>query len=191
MAVLGALFELASSLYDVVYSLSVETDSNSTDALRAETAARTGLGFVAIGSGNFGVYDDFVDGIGKNAVKKSDVLHRYVTRESDRVLNGTATGVNLSEERLRHIMSRHTVGGREVNKTSSIFDYGVDIRALTEGAQGMPIIRMNNQRYQITYNTGSRVGIDVATGQPTSLITVITEPDGYVYTAYPGLPKSK
>ena len=70
----------------------------------------------------------------------------------------------------------------------SKFNRDEDIRALIEAGSQQPMVNQANGRRARTFRAGHEIGLDRTTGKQTDLMTVITESDGTLVTAFPGEP---
>jgi hypothetical protein len=50
------------------------------------------------------------------------------------------------------------------------------------------MVQQGNGNFARTWDAGRSIGIDRVTGQQTSVMTVITRPNGELVTAFPGRP---
>jgi RHS repeat-associated protein len=127
-------------------------------------------------------------------------VHKIVTllgRRSTSIVNqpnvrqlsgqGRVTGINVSEDGLSHVLERHTIGGTR-NAGKSIFGATEDIGALIQNGSNIPRVPQAGGNFQRVVDAGRTIGIDVATGQPTSVYTIITSEADELITAFPGLP---
>jgi hypothetical protein len=96
-------------------------------------------------------------------------------------------GIKVTERGLRHISKRHTAGG-ERTAGKSIFKESEDIAVLIRDAESVAPVRQAGGNFQRTRDAGRVIGIDRATGQPTSVYTVITDAADELVTAFPGIP---
>lgn len=74
-----------------------------------------------------------------------------------------------------------------MNKNASLFLDGEDIAALIQAAEAVAFTGMPRNRRQRVVDAGRSIGIDVRSGQATSLYTVITDAQDVMMTAFPGL----
>lgn len=119
----------------------------------------------------------FVRGLGRG-------LKCLVRGGSGRAARG---GINVSQRGLTHVLERHAAGGaRTAGK--SIFNQGEDIAGLIRGAESVGPVQQVGGNFQRIVDAGRAIGIDRATGQPTSVYTVITNAAGDLVTAFPGIP---
>jgi hypothetical protein len=97
-----------------------------------------------------------------------------------------AKGVNVTVEGLEHVAERHMLGGAlaSVGK-KSIFNAGEDVEGLIKAAES---VRMGGGDFARVVDAGRPIGIDRATGAPTSTYTVITRANGNLVNAFPGKP---
>ena len=78
-------------------------------------------------------------------------------------------------------------GIAEYKDRSKFFD-GEDIVGLITRGTQQPMVRQRNGNFARVWDVGRPIGIDRATGKPTSIMTVITNPSGELVTAFPGRP---
>jgi hypothetical protein len=126
-------------------------------------------------------------GIGAKALKIANSADTVsdLGRAGAKLLNGPIT---ITESGLAHVMTRHTVNGIARWSGRSKFFAGEDIVGLiTKGTQ-QPMVRQANGNFARVWDVGRQIGVDRATGQPTSIMTVITRPNGELVTAFPGRP---
>ena len=69
----------------------------------------------------------------------------------------------------------------------SRFNGGVHLTGLIRSGTQQPAVFQANGFYLRTWNAGRIIGINQA-GKKTSMITVITKPNGNLVSAFPGLP---
>jgi RHS repeat-associated protein len=100
-----------------------------------------------------------------------------------------AESINFTAEGLGHIAEGHMVGGAlaTVGK-KSIFNAGEDVKALIKAGERVTPTRMRGGDFARVVDAGRPIGIDRATGAPTSTYTVITKPNGDLVNAFPGKP---
>jgi hypothetical protein len=70
----------------------------------------------------------------------------------------------------------------------SIFNAGEDVRGLIKAAEGVTPTRMPGGDFVRVVDAGRTIGIDRATGAPTSTYTVFTKANGDLVNAHPGRP---
>ena len=100
-----------------------------------------------------------------------------------------AEGINITAEGFAHVAEGHIVGGaKAVLGKKSIFGAGEDVKALIKAAEGVRPTRMGGGDFARVVDAGRPIGIDRATGAPTSTYTVITKPNGDLVNAFPGKP---
>jgi len=98
-----------------------------------------------------------------------------------------ATAIKIAEDRLAHVIARHTVGGSETYG-KSLFAEGEDVVSLIRGAESINPVRQAGGRFQrIVEDAGRIIGVDIKTG-PTATYTVITDAEDNLITAFPGRP---
>lgn len=96
-----------------------------------------------------------------------------------------AVAFRLSPRAERHVREGHFAGGRR-SKGKSLFNSGVDLKALLKDAAKARPRREPNGRDKRVVDSGGMIGTDGRTGRPVRTFVVITEPDGEVVTMYPG-----
>jgi hypothetical protein len=79
-------------------------------------------------------------------------------------------------------------GAKAILGKKSIFGAGEDVKGLIKAAEGVTPTRMGGGDFARVVDAGRPIGIDRATGAPTSTYTVITKPNGNLVNAYPGKP---
>ncbi|PIR86675.1 MAG: hypothetical protein COU11_04150 [Candidatus Harrisonbacteria bacterium CG10_big_fil_rev_8_21_14_0_10_49_15] len=98
----------------------------------------------------------------------------------------------LNSRSLVHMFERHTVGGAEVTKTSSLF-ISKEVNFLLElivKADSVPAVRqVLGNNFQRVVDAGRVIGYDGITKLPTSVYTIITDATGKLITGFPGLPR--
>jgi RHS repeat-associated protein len=103
-------------------------------------------------------------------------------------LRGAKSSIKITRAGLRHVMDRHTINGLAEFVKRSKFYVGENIETLIKGAEKVKPVIQNNGNFRRIYDVGRKIGIDRTTGKPTSIMTVITSPDGSLVTAFPGNP---
>jgi len=99
----------------------------------------------------------------------------------------TSKTINVTERGLQHVVERHIPGGLQ-SAGKSVFSAGEDISALIRQAQSVTPTQQAGGNLQRIVNAGKTIGIDRATGKPTSVYTVITNKSGDLITTFPGKP---
>lgn len=112
-------------------------------------------------------------------------LSIVAAKSTVKLLNGP---INLTQKGMAHILERHTVNNIAKFAGKSKFNAGEDIAGLITRATQQPMVPQANGNFQRIFNAGRNIGVDRATGQATSTMTVITNRDGDLITAFPGLP---
>jgi hypothetical protein len=97
-------------------------------------------------------------------------------------------GINVTEQGMQHVLERHIVNGIPEYATRSKFTTGVNLEELIQQGTQMPMVRQANGYFARTFDAGRAVGIDRATGQASSVVTIITKPNGNLVTMFPGAP---
>lgn len=95
---------------------------------------------------------------------------------------------NVTSRGLQHVLDRHAVGGAQTAGKST-FNAGENIVDLIRQAESVPAVQqVGRNTFERVVNAGRSIGVDRATGQPTSTYTVITNAAGDLITAFPGIP---
>lgn len=92
--------------------------------------------------------------------------------------------IEITQSAWQHVMKRHTAGGPE-NAGKSIFNAGVDIRALIKKAETATPVPEPNGYYSREFDAGRNIGYDGRSGEQTRVFRVITTQAGKLVTAYP------
>jgi hypothetical protein len=104
------------------------------------------------------------------------------------VQEDASAAIKVTSESIAHTMARHQIGGRST-ANKSVFSMDVDILELIRSASNTAAQPQSGRpNFQRVVNAGSTVGIDFNTGRPTSIFTVITDPEGNLVTMFPGYP---
>ena len=97
-------------------------------------------------------------------------------------------GIKITTEGLKHALDRHTYSGIARFAKKSKFNSAENVVDLIKSAEQQPMVKQPNGRFARTFDVGRNIGIDRNTGNQTSIMTVIVEPDGTLVTAFPGAP---
>jgi hypothetical protein len=97
-------------------------------------------------------------------------------------------GINVTEKGMQHVLERHIVNGIPEFAGKSKFTTGVNLQELIQQGTQMPMVRQANGNFARTFDAGRAIGIDRATGQASSTVTIITGPNGNLITMFPGAP---
>jgi RHS repeat-associated protein len=96
--------------------------------------------------------------------------------------------IDITSRGLAHVLARHSAGGAKT-AAKSIFNASEDLVGLIRQAESVPAVQQaGRQTFQRVVDAGRIIGRDRATGQPTSIYTVITDAAGRLKTAFPGKP---
>jgi YD repeat-containing protein len=99
-----------------------------------------------------------------------------------------AAAITITGKRLAHVIERHTEGGLK-SAGKSIFAAGEDLVGLVTNAEGVQAVKQAvGRNFERILDAGRSIGIDRATGQPTSVYTVITNIRNELVTMFPGTP---
>src|SRR3546814_7902921 len=103
---------------------------------------------------------------------------------------GASKAINVTARGLAHVTARHTAGGARI-AGKSVFNAGEDVATLVQNAGGAPRVQQAGGNFERAVDAGRMIGIDRATGQPTSVYTVITNAANDLITAFPGRPEGE
>ncbi len=104
------------------------------------------------------------------------------------VTGGEGNAIEITERALTHVVDEHTVGGA-LTASNSIFHAGEDVVGLVRAAEGTAAKAQSfGRNFERVVDAGRSIGIDRASGLPTSTYTVITNKLNQLITAFPGTP---
>jgi uncharacterized Zn-binding protein involved in type VI secretion len=157
-------------------------------------AIASGHPMQAIGRGVVAVGSFFLAGAGVvgKAGEGANVAAKIA--ETSEVLDTTAEAaeatqaINIADDGLQHVIERHTNAGPVKYLGKSKFADEVDVPELIQSAENVEPVVQRNGNLQRTFDAGRQIGVDRTTGQSTSVVTVITKPNGDLVTAFPGNP---
>lgn len=95
--------------------------------------------------------------------------------------------IKVTEKGLQHVVERHTVNDLAKFAGKSKFNPGEDLTSLIQRGTQQPMVKQGS-RFVRTFDAGKNIGLDRTAGQQTSIMTVVTEFDGALVTAFPGAP---
>ena len=95
--------------------------------------------------------------------------------------------INVTERGLQHVLDRHVPGGVQ-SAGKSLFSAGEDLSALVGQGRTVQAVQQAGGNFQRIVDAGRTIGVDRATGQSTSIYTIITNAAGDLITAFPGKP---
>ncbi len=99
-----------------------------------------------------------------------------------------AEGIKVAAEDLEHVVESHTASGA-LNLNKSIFAEGEDLLKLVRGGEATKAMKQSfGNNFQRIIDAGRHVGVDRATGQSTSIYTIITDAANNLKTMFPGTP---
>ncbi|TPM12572.1 RHS repeat-associated core domain-containing protein [Mesorhizobium sp. B2-3-5] len=116
--------------------------------------------------------------IAKNGLKTAE-------KEASLLLNPS---INISKKGLKHTIDRHTINGIATYAGKSKFNSGENVESLIDLATQQKAVVQPNGNSVRTFDVNRDIGIDRATGQQTSIMSVVTNPKGELVTAFPGRP---
>jgi hypothetical protein len=100
-------------------------------------------------------------------------------------LNGP---ISITQKGLQHTLERHTYSGIAKYAGKSKFNAGEDVVGLIQSGTQQRMVQQANGNFARVFDAGRNIGIDRATGQQTSWMSIITKPDGSLVSAFPGVP---
>jgi hypothetical protein len=95
--------------------------------------------------------------------------------------------ITLGERSLSHVLERHFPGGAK-SAGKSLFNASESVPALVRAADRVAPTAQRGGNLQRIVDAGRNIGVDRATGLPTTIYTVITDAGGSLVTAFPGMP---
>jgi uncharacterized protein YfaP (DUF2135 family) len=115
-----------------------------------------------------------------------DFRHSFLAAKSGQ--NLLNPGINVTEKGMQHVLERHIVNGIPEFAGKSKFTTGVNLQELIQQGTQMPMVRQANGNFARTFDAGRAIGVNRATGQASSTVTIITGPNGNLVTMFPGAP---
>lgn len=110
--------------------------------------------------------------------------HSFIATEA----GYTASKINITEEGLNKVFQTHLADG-PFSAGKSLFNDNVTITRLIADADSVtPVVQSGSGNLRYIVDAGRVIGIDRATGQATSIYTVVTKSGGDLVTAFPGTP---
>ncbi|GAA4349200.1 hypothetical protein GCM10023165_35770 [Variovorax defluvii] len=106
-------------------------------------------------------------------------------KETTLLLNGP---IRMTEKGMAHVVERHTVNDIAKFADKSKFNEAENLSTLISSGTHQQMVQQANGNFARTWDAGRSIGIDRVTGQQTSVMTVITRPNGELVTAFPGRP---
>ncbi len=100
---------------------------------------------------------------------------------------GASEAITIGEAASVHVLARHFAGGAQT-AGKSLFSAGETVSGLVRFAQNITPVLQQGGNFQRIVDAGRTIGIDRATGLPTSTYTVITGASGNLITMFPGVP---
>ena len=96
--------------------------------------------------------------------------------------------INISDDTLQHVVNGHTAEGVE-SAGNSIFNEGENITDLIKSGTQQPIEPQSwGNNFQRVFDVGRNIGTYNVAGQQTTVMTIITDPEGNLVTSFPGFP---
>ncbi len=96
--------------------------------------------------------------------------------------------INATKGGMQHVLERHIINGIPEFAAKSKFITGADLTKLIEQGTQMPMAQQANGYFARVFDAGQIVGIDRASGNATSIVTIITKANGDLVTMFPGRP---
>jgi len=106
-------------------------------------------------------------------------------KEAPLLLNGP---IRMTEKGMAHVVERHTVNDIAKFAGKSKFNEGENLSVLINSGTQQRMVQQANGNFARIWDAGRSIGIDRVSGQQTSIMTVITRPNGELVTAFPGRP---
>lgn len=95
--------------------------------------------------------------------------------------------ITIGDAGLAHVLERHFPGGVK-SAGKSLFNAGETVPGLVRAAERVAPTLQRGGNLQRVVNAGRTIGVDRATGSPTTIYTVITDAAGNLVTVFPGVP---
>lgn len=122
------------------------------------------------------------------AIQRWVLRTERVVERAEPLLERVPRSVQLSEKALEHVVQSHTAGGANA-AGKSIFFMAEEVPTLIQRAASVtPRVQAGGRTLQWVVEAAQEVGIERATGFATRTYTVITDLEGRLITAFPGLP---
>ena len=128
------------------------------------------------------VEKEVVQVVANTTVKESNVTNQFVSKNGDTILD--------KAKLLGHIVKDHAWNASREIPAASKFNKGEDILKLVMKSSGADTVKQTvGRNYQRIIDAGKNIGKDRATGNQTSVYTVILDKMNKVITSFPGTPK--
>jgi RHS repeat-associated protein len=98
------------------------------------------------------------------------------------------TCINATKKGMGHVLERHIINGIPEFAAKSKFTTGTDLTELIQKATQSPMTQQANGNFARIFDAGQTIGVDRTTGNPTSIVTVITDSLNNLVTMFPGKP---
>jgi hypothetical protein len=112
----------------------------------------------------------------------------FVATEAAGSAGYSASKINITDDGLAHVFDRHLADGSLSAGKSLFYDNVTLTRLIADAGDAVVPITQRNGNLAYVVDAGRNIGVDRATGLPTSTYTVITKPSGDLVTAFPGSP---
>ncbi|MEN9646135.1 MAG: hypothetical protein RL238_2804, partial [Actinomycetota bacterium] len=118
------------------------------------------------------------------------VLGRYISRAGSATTEAgySPSKISINEEALDKVFQTHLADGPLSAGKSTFYDNVTITRLIADADSVTPVVQSGSGNLQYIVDAGRVVGIDRATGQATSIYTVVTKSGGQLVTAFPGTP---
>ena len=94
--------------------------------------------------------------------------------------------ITITQRAWKHILRQHVSTQFTRNENKSKFFAKEDLRKLLSDASKHPTTHQKNGNMERVFDAGHLVGTDRHLGKPTSIVTVVTLPNGALVTMFPG-----
>ena len=94
--------------------------------------------------------------------------------------------INITKRAWLHILQHHTNAQFSRHQKKSKFYEKEDLVELIAQAEQHTPRRLLNGNSERVFDAGHRVGVERKSGKPTSLVTVVTQPNNDLVTMFPG-----
>jgi filamentous hemagglutinin len=119
--------------------------------------------------------------------KVGDEAVGIVSKSGQKLLGAS---IKWTEKDLAKVISKHgpDMSGKGGTLKSRFFSDENIADLITSGTHQQAVKQVSGNNFERVFDVGRNIGIDVKTGKPTSIMTIVTQPSGRLVTAFPGTP---
>lgn len=127
-----------------------------------------------------------IDTLVEGGAGAAALCEKYCPEEDEAIpLNGP---INIGEDALQHVVNGHTIDGVEAAGNST-FNEGENLVDLIKSGTQQPVEAQSwGNNLQRVFDVGRNIGTYNVTGEQTTIMTIITDPQGNLVTSFPGFP---